>query len=843
MNLEQTSQFWQKRFLLTDSRQLIHAPSTLFFAIRGARHDGHEFIKSLYQKGVRYFVVERDVDSVGLENANFVKVDYAIEALQQLVSLHRKKFTFPIIGITGSNGKTIVKEWLFELLEPNFSCVKSPKSYNSQIGVPLSVWEMREGHNLGIFEAGISKPAEMEKLEKVIQPTIGIFTNIGTAHQEGFENQRQKIREKLKLFVNSELLVYCANHSEIAEEIRLELANGELGCELLSWGNSEDSDLQIREAENTSFLKSEPTRTWDLRFVRTEVLTSTVSTLEPNKIGNSKVFNCQFQNQNFTLQLPFSDSASVENAFHCVAVLLHFGVSPMVIQERISQLQNIPMRLELKQGIGNCLLVNDTYNNDLGGLAIALDFLAQQDDSKTRTVILSDLLESGTPPETLYREVNLLLKSKKIERFFGIGEQVSRFQDVFEIEEKSFFPNTNSFLSAIPTFQNEILLIKGARNFHLEEVANRLQQKVHGTRLEVNLDALQHNLNFYKSLLQPETKLMVMVKAFAYGSGSYEVAKLLQYNRVDYLAVAYTDEGVELREKGIRTPIMVMNPAPETFGKLIQHQLEPEIYSERIFQQFGEFVRSEGISSFPIHLEFDTGMRRLGFEESNLPKLQQLISDFPELRIVAGFTHLAGSDEGTHNSFSERQLELFTSLAGKLEEILGYKIIKHALNSSGIVRFPNSHFDMVRLGIGLYGVETNGKFQNQLRNVATLKTTISQIRTIQKGESIGYSRKWILKRDSKIGVLAIGYADGFDRGFSNGIGKVIVNGKAAPIVGNVCMDMCMVDLTGIEVQEEDEAIIFGAEISLSEMAKSIGTISYELLTNVSERVKRVFYKE
>lgn len=803
MNTPFSSSFWDARFLLIDSRQLVSAPNTIFFAIAGKHHDGHDYIHELYEQGVRKFVIEHAVDEAKFKDAQFKQVSHTITTLQQLVATHRKKFEFPVIGITGSNGKTTVKEWLYELLEPSFTIVKSPKSYNSQIGVPLSVWEIRAEHQLGIFEAGISQVGEMERLKDIILPQIGIFTNIGTAHREGFSSQELKIREKLKLFDTCKLLIYCRDHENIHQEAL------NLACNKRTWGEHPSSDILILKKEK--------------------------------KRGHVFVYLTNHQ-QEFRLKLPFSDQASIENSLHCVAVMLELNLSIETIQHRISSLHNVAMRLELKQGTHQCLIVDDTYNNDLAGLAVALDFMGQQDDNKSRTVILSDILEAGDRLDKIYAQANELMKSKRVERFIGIGSSIMEAHHKIDIHHKTFYPSVAAFLAEKPKFNNELILIKGARNFELEQVVHRLQQKVHGTRLEINLEALVHNLSVYRSLLKPETKIMVMVKAFAYGSGGYEVARLLQYHRVDYLAVAYADEGVELRQKGIKLPIMVMNPSPETFDKIVEFELEPEVYNFRILHSLNEYLHTKKLA-IKVHLKLDTGMHRLGFEPHDMEQLIAELQSIPKIKIQSAFTHLAGSDEAIHNDYSKQQLAHYQRCVDKLEQALGYSFIKHALNSPGITRFPEHQFDMVRLGIGLYGVDTNKLYQGQLQAVGTLKTTISQIRTLKAGVTVGYSRKWKLKKESQIAVMSIGYADGYDRRFSNGVGQGLVNGQLVPVVGNVCMDMTMLDVTEVDAKEGDEVILFGKEPAITNMAEAIGTIPYEILTNVSDRVKRVFYQE
>lgn len=838
-NVTDAYAFIKDKQIVTDSRSLIAVPSeSVFFAFKGKHADGNQFVAEMYAKGVRAFVTNLESSNFQYLEGLWVQVPHTLTALQELATFHRSQFThLEVIGITGSNGKTIVKEWLSQLLQGKFSLVKSPKSYNSQLGVPLSVWQIKAHHQIGIFEAGISKSAEMVKLAQMIQPTLGIFTNIGTAHDEGFHSRQEKIREKLQLFQHSRLLIYCNDYEDITQEILKSTPR----FQMFTWGRKTNANLQILSTESLTDRQILSIR---YRF--------------QNRLLQEK-------SGNYLLSLPFTDMASVENGMHCVAMLLYLGYDFAEIQSLIGQQfegknKALPMRLELKKGIHQCTLIDDTYTNDLQALSVALDFMNQQhhrqafgQSLKRKTLILSDILHTNMPSDDIYRQVVHLLVSNGINKLVGIGQDIrtiSAFQEEIKDIEKYFYSDTEEFiqdfLEGKVHFQNEQILIKGARRFQFDRITAYLQEKVHGTRLEINLDALVHNLKFYKSLLKPQTKVMVMVKAFAYGNGSAEVASVLQYQNVDYLAVAYTDEGVHLRENGIRLPIMVMNPSEETFDKIIQYRLEPEIYSFRLLKQFLNYVKiaqANITTPLPIHLKVDTGMRRLGFEITEIEEVGRILSQSTELKVASIFTHLAGADEEKHNMFSLQQLTDFQKVANVLENLLGYPFIKHALNSAGITRWADYQMDMVRLGIGLYGVEANGFFQKHLQNVTTLKTTISQIKKIKKGETVGYGRRWEAKQDCKIGTIAIGYADGYDRRFSNGMGKVFVQGKLAPIIGSVCMDMSMIDLTGIEVEEGEEVIVFGKEVSVIDLAKSINTIPYELFTGIGERVKRVFFTE
>lgn len=800
------------RYLLIDSRKLLAPTDTVFFAIRGTYLDGRQFIPELYHKGVRLFVGNGvSTLSERFSDACFWEVSDPIAALQALAAEHRAQFSYPVLGITGSNAKTIIKEWLFQLLEGEMKLVKSPKSYNSQIGTPLSVWEMDSTHELGIFEAGISQAGEMQQLAQILQPTIGLFTNIGPAHQEGFHSLEEKIEQKLQLFSHSQRVIYCYDHEAIRQQVQ------ERQLPAFTWGRQAGADLRLiqRHAQKGS--------------------TEVVLQAQPhNPLGMPA--------QKHTYQLPFTDSASIENALHCIAVCLLLGVKDKTLTPRLWQLKNLPMRLALKEGMHQSIIIDDTYNNDFSGLSAALAFLNQQDAQLPRVAILSDFLETEGSLQK-YQEVIDLLQAQKIQQLFAIGKQwcAHRPQLTAHLQLKSF-GRTEQLLEFLPRIQLQraAFLVKGARPYTLERVVEALQQKAHETRLEINLDALAHNFRFYKSLLPAQVKIMAMVKAFAYGSGGYEVASLLQYHRADYLAVAYTDEGVALRQRGIYLPIMVLNPAEEAFPLMASYNLEPEIYSLRLFKAFVEAM--SGRKNVPsIHIKLNTGMNRLGFDAAQLPELLRYLTAYPAIKVASAFTHLAAADDRQHEAFTQQQLSQYEAMAKQLSSVIRHPYLKHALNSPGITRFPEASYDMVRLGIGLYGVDTNNFYQENLQTVGTLKTYISQIREIKKGETVGYSRAGIAHRDSRIGVIAIGYADGYDRRLSNGVGSVYINGRYAPVIGNVCMDMSMIDLTGIDAEEGDEVIIFGADRPIQEVAASIQTIPYEILTNVGQRVKRIFF--
>ncbi len=796
--------------LLTDSRSLSFPEETLFFALKTKQNDGHKYVTELYQKGVRNFVIsQKSALFENLTDANFLLVNDALIALQQLAINHRRKFHMPVVGITGSNGKTIVKEWLYQLLNEDKRIVRSPRSYNSQTGVPLSVWRLDDQAELAIFEAGISLPEEMEKLEKIIAPQIGILTNIGSAHQEGFQSIEQKCLEKLKLFCHSEIIIY-EQDNEVIQRCILNTVGGE---HFLAWSKKNpDASLYISKIK-----KDEQSTTIYYNYL--------------NVIEN-------------IFEIPFTEDANIENSIHCLALMLYLQVPPEKIKSRMMKLHSVAMRLEVKEGIQNCLIIDDTYNLDFNSLELALDFQmrrAKGSDLK-RTLILSDLQQTGKSNRSLYKEVAALLEQKGVEKLIGIGKNIFEQASLFPMST-GFYETTDEFLQSpiISSFDKELILVKGAREFHFEKISDRLQLKVHETILEVNLDALVHNFNFYRSLLKPTTKMVCMVKAFGYGAGSYELAKTLQEHHCDYLAVAVADEGAELRKAGIYMPLMVMNPEMSSFNVLFDNELEPEVYSFKLLKALIRAAEMQGISNYPVHIKIDSGMHRLGFLPEEMAELTGMLAAQSALKVRSVFSHLAGSDSEAHNDYTLRQIGTFTSCANLIESAVGYKILHHILNTAGIFRFAEHQKDMVRLGIGLYGVNSCG--EEGLRNVTTLKSTILQIKTVKAGETIGYGRKWTLTRDSRIGTIPIGYADGLDRHLSNGVGEVLVNGKRAPIIGNICMDITMIDLTDIDVQEGDTAIIFGEDITVTEMAEKLGTIPYEIITSVASRVKRIYYRE
>lgn len=784
----------------------MQAAKTKFYALRGERNDGHLYIPELYDKGVRQFVVSTDFDASSYPDAHFEKADRPLRQLQQVVREHRQQFDLPVIGITGSNGKTIIKEWLYQLLSPDYNIIRSPRSYNSQIGVPLSVWGLEAQHELGIFEAGISQPGEMEYIAPIIDCQIGILTNIGAAHDAGFQSRNEKLQEKLLLFKNAQTIIYCSDHKLVSDAI---VAFKDK--QLLDWSfENEKAFLYISNQE-----------------------------LIPEK-GYKLVV--QFHDQPFEFLIPFYDEASVENLLHCITTLLHLGIKPEIINDRIEELRPIEMRLELKSGINHCELINDSYSADLSSLTIALQFMEQQSREAKKTIILSDFLESGLSPTALYSQVAQLLEVRDIDRLIGIGTDISEIYSFFTKKiETHFYQSTEAFLVNLHqhTFQEEVILLKGARIFTFERIASRLEQKIHSTRLEVDLDALIHNFNEYARLLHPQTKIMVMVKAAAYGSGSIEVARLLEARGADYLAVVYTDEGVELRKAGIKMPIMVLNPEVSGFNQLIDYQLEPEIYSIELLKELIHFLNDQAID---IHLKVDTGMRRLGFEEDQLEQLCQLLLDKSFIHVKSIFSHLASSEDPKEDAFTTEQFARFDQYYALIAKKIGYQPSRHILNSNGISRFPARQMEMVRLGIGLYGKDNSPEMQSRLRVVHELKATISQVKTIKTGETIGYGRMGRAEQRLRIATINIGYADGLSRMMGNGHFQVIVHQKKAPTIGNICMDMCMIDITHIpQASRGDEVLIFGHAQPIETFANAMQTIPYEVFTRISNRVKRIYF--
>lgn len=799
--------------LLIDSRKLSFPGRSVFFALEGPRRTGLDFIPELYARGVRHFVIGKTISLTDFPEANFVLVPHVLAALRAIAAAHRAAFQIPVIGITGSNGKTIVKEWLARLLEKEYSIVRSPKSYNSQIGVPLSVWAMNASHSLGIFEAGISRTGEMEQLEPVIRPVIGLLTHIGEAHSEGFLSRAEKIREKLKLFRRADWLICRIDDAELEGLIRQNLP---ASTRLFTWATSKEAVLQV-----TSIEKQE---------------------------GHS-VISALYDGRVQTISIPFTDDASVENAAGCWCVLLHLNIGEEQIRERMKTLHTVAMRLELKKGINNSFLINDSYSADLDSLSIALDFLLQQPQVSRRTLILSDILQSGRSGSELYAEVAALLRQKKIHRLLAIGPGISAeaaaFSAMLEMEQH-FYPGTEAFLAAWGQlhFGNEVILLKGARHFAFERISRRLEQKVHQTVLEINLNALADNLKAYQRMIQPGTRLMAMVKAFSYGSGGSEVASLLQFHRVDYLGVAYPDEGVELRKAGISVPIMVLNADEGSFDVLVEYNLEPEIFSFALLDAFEVYLKEAGLQRFPIHIELETGMQRLGFSLEELDRLASRLQQSNAFRVQSVFSHLVASELAEHDAFTQNQGRLLLEACGVLQVALGYSFIRHIANSAGIIRHPNLQLDMVRLGIGLYGADATAREKLQLRDAGTLKTTIAQLKQIKAGETVGYGRRGKVDRDSLVATVRLGYADGYPRRLGNGVGRMLVRGIEVPVLGSVCMDMTMLDVTDVEdLAEGEEVLVFGPGLPIDQLAEWAQTIPYEIMTGISQRVKRVYFEE
>lgn len=800
------------RWILTDSRSLCFPEETLFFAIRSERNDGHKYIADLYRRGVRSFVVEvLPADwQKDYPDANFLKVPFALEALQRLAERHRDEFDIPVVGITGSNGKTVVKEWLYQLLSPSMTVTRSPRSYNSQIGVPLSVWLLSEQSQVGVFEAGISQPGEMESLRDIIQPTVGVITNLGAAHQENFKSMADKCHEKLLLFHDSKAIVYPYDDDVIRQCVESYDYKGEQ----IAWS--------VKDPSVRLFVKSV-----DKKNTQTTV---------------TYVFNCVES----AYTLPFIDEASVANSITCAAVALHLGLTADEIAQRMPAIEPVAMRLEVKEGQHGCTLINDSYNSDVNSLDIALDFMNRRPDheGRRRTLILSDIYQSGEDGDTLYKKVSELAVKRGVQKFIGIGPEISRCADEIMIEEKYFFDDCNSFIGStvFSSLRDEVILLKGSRKFSFDRLTELLEQKVHETILEVNLNSVVKNLNYYRSYMKPTTKLVCMVKADAYGAGSVEVAKTLQDHRVDYLAVAVADEGVTLRKNGITCNIMIMNPEMTAFKTMFDYKLEPEVYSFRLLDALVKAAQKEGITGYPVHIKLDTGMHRLGFD----PRcdMDELISRLKHQNAIiprSVFSHFVGSDSDDFDNFSAMQFKLFDEGSKKLQSAFSHKILRHMDNSAGIEHFPERQMDMCRLGLGLYGIDSRDN--SVLNTVSTLKTTILQIHRVPKEDTVGYSRKGVLTRDSVIGAIPIGYADGLNRRLGCGHCYCLVNGQKASYVGNICMDVAMIDLTGIDCKEGDTVEIFGEHLPVTVLSDVLGTIPYEVLTSISNRVKRVYFQD
>ena len=811
------------RFLLTDSRRLLFPAETLFVALSGPHRSGASFIPSLYQRGVRVFLVDevsmQPTWAVQYSDASFLIVPDTLHALQQLAARHRAQFQYPVIGITGSNGKTVVKEWLFQLLESHYSIIRSPKSYNSQIGVPLSVWPMQSFHTLALFEAGISKPGEMKALEEVIQPTIAVFTSLGAAHDEGFASREQKVDEKLNLFRRASVWIYPQDDSSIEAGLNRLAAQRTDVPTRISWGTSSEARVQILDKQS-----SETTTRLTLRWMPNNALS--------------------YEQREITI--PFVDAASIDNVLTSWCVLVHLQVDLDLATQACSKLQPVAMRLERKPGMQQCAIINDSYSADIDSLWIALDFLAQQERYR-RTVILSDILEAGMDETRMYAAIAASCLQHQVSRFIGIGPAIMRNRAAFAaIPDTLFFDDTAQFEAQRHRihFHQETILLKGARKFGFEQISRSLEARTHQTQLEINLSALYHNLRVYRSKLKPGVRMMVMVKAAGYGAGSDEIAAGLQYHGVDYLAVAYADEGVALRKAGITLPIMVLNPEQENWETFSEHALEPVIYSLALLESLGDYLTRNALMHFPVHMELDTGMNRLGLVGKELDSLSAWLTRNPFLvQVQSIFSHLVASEDQQHDAFTELQGQQFQVLSQQLIDTIGYPVLRHVSNTAAIHRRPELQMDMVRLGIGIYGVDSDPSIQQQLQPVTRLTTHVAQIHDVQAGETVGYGRSAQVDRPSRIATVRIGYADGYPRRLSNGKGRMWINGHFAPVIGRVCMDMTMLDVTDIPAKEGDLVLVFGPQLPVQELAKAADTIPYEILTGISARVKRVYFEE
>ncbi len=792
--------------LCVDSRRISQADETIFFCITTTHNNGHAYINDAYHKGVRSFVVSTMPCDVSVyPQANFLQVPNVVQALQLIATHHRSQYTYPVIGVTGSNGKTIVKEWLNQLLQHEYNIIRSPKSYNSQLGVPLSIWHMRKQHTLAIIEAGISTYNEMEHLSNIIQPTIGILTNIGTAHSAGFSSMEQKLTQKLLLFTKVDLLICSSSNTLIHHTLKA------MHIPLFSWGSR-----------------------------ATDTLCITLLTKENDNTHIQYTYN----HAALALTLPFTNDAAIENAMHCVCVLHYFNNNIHAIQQKIYLLQPVAMRLEVIKGANNCIIINDSYSNDINALQIGLHYLQQQTNNLHRTVILTTIEDSSTPATELYTQVAALLTQHKVTKLIAIGSTMELHKASFaHIPTTIYYSSVANAVAAYHNalYHNEVILVKGARSFAIEQYVTLLQEQVHQTVLEVNLTALAHNIQLYQQCLQPSTAVMAIVKAFGYGSGAVEVATVLQQRNVKYLAVAYPDEGVILRKAGIHLPIMVMNTDEAAFNAMVAYNLEPELYSLSILTAFVQYATQHALVQYPVHIKFDTGMHRLGFVAADMQALCAVLLHQNVVQVSTAFTHLVASEDATHDAYTIQQNEQYTAMVNELEATLQYHVTKHIANTAAIIRWPQLQHNMVRLGIGMYGVSTSTL---PTRQVLTLKTTIAQLKTIQQHNTVGYGRKGKVIRPSIIATVRIGYADGYNRQLGNGVGYMVVNGVPAPTIGNICMDMTMLDVTDVpNVQEHDMVEVYGNAIPIQQVASWCHTIPYEILTGIAQRVKRVYIEE
>ena len=800
-------------FVLTDSRSLCFPEETLFFALRSNRNDGHQYISELYRRGVRCFVVEEVPTQATNQfgDANFLVVSSTLQALQCLAQRHRETFNIPVVGITGSNGKTMVKEWLYQLLSPQMVITRSPRSYNSQIGVPLSVWLLNSHSQLGVFEAGISQKGEMQALHNIIRPTIAVLTNIGSAHEENFSSAEEKCREKLRLFKGAQVMVYNADDEMVTRLLNETEHKGER----LAWSvKNHDAAMRITKIDK------QPTHT-TIHYIY--------------KGGEPNCFS-----------LPFIDDASVCNSIICATVGLHLGLDASTLNLRMSKLEPVAMRLEVKEGLNGCTLINDSYNSDINSLNIALDFMNRRPDhnGQKRTLVLSDILQSGLPDKELYQEVSNLAEQRGVQKFIGIGPKICANKACIALPERYFFNSVADFIRSdvFKTLHNEVVLLKGARSFGFDQLTEQMVKKVHETTLEVNLNAMVNNLNYYRSLMHPNTKLVCMIKADGYGAGAVEIAKTLQDHRADYLAVAVADEGATLRRNGITSNIMVMNPEMTAFKTIFDYDLEPEVYSFRLLEALIKTAEKEGITGFPVHIKLDTGMHRLGFDpDKDMPHLIERLHNQNALIPKSVFSHFAGADADEFDAFSQSQFERFDAGSKMLQAAFEHHILRHIDNSAGIEHFPQRQLDMCRLGLGLYGI--NPRNNAIINNVSTLRTTILQMREVKAGDTVGYSRRGTIEHNSVIAAIPIGYADGLNRKLGNRNGYCLVNNQPAQYVGNICMDVAMIDVTGIDCHEGDSVEIFGDNLPVTELSNVLQTIPYEVLTGISNRVNRVYFQD
>lgn len=801
--------------LLTDSRSLTSPGETIFFALRTDAGDGHNYIPDLFDKGVRNFVVASDYFPLPeCSGANYLAVESPLEALQTLATFHRRRFReLPVIGITGSRGKTTVKEWLYQLLKDDYRIVRSPRSYNSQIGVPLSLWEIDNNTDLAIIEAGISTTGEMDNLQVMIRPTIGIITNLGSEHNDGFASMEQKAQEKAKILYNCESVVYCADDPLVTHTIAPLVESG-VATEM-SWSRNHcEAPLQVESTDRDE---------------------------------KSITVHYSYDGEASDVTIPFTADRDLDNAIICLAVLLQLGLNRDVIAERMAALTPVGTRLNVIEGVNNCTVIVDSYTSDYYSLTPALNFMTRRAGNRPCTVILSDLATESYSGDELYIRVSELLKTKRVNRLMGIGKEMCRYRHYFDdLPQARFYNDTQEFMGdfAKGDFDDETILIKGDPRFGFSQIIDLLEAKQHMTVMEVDLNALAHNFKFFKSLIKPSTKTIGMVKASGYGAGSYEIAKTLQDCGCDYLAVAVHDEGVDLRKASITMPIIVLNPNGVNYKAMFQYRLEPELYSIEMARDLIKEGKRYGVKAFPVHIKIDSGMHRLGFTLEQLPELIELLKSQDTITPASVFTHLSVADEPDQDAYTQAQFDYYDKCAELLQQSFEHYIMRHVLNTSGIVRFPERQYDMVRIGIGLYGIRTlfDGS-ENALKPVSALRSIIISIKDWPAGTTIGYGRRGVLERDSRIATVTIGYADGFDRHFGNGAVKMWVNGKLCPTVGTVCMDAVMIDVTDVPCKVGDTVEIFGEHVPVEQLSEARGTIPYEILTSVSPRVKRVYYRE